>query len=85
MSRAISARRDSEAAEEREPNKQRIILFYLCRAKGDVAGARKLEEQVLAASRRLLGEDRAALDAARQGVQQGARHVAEPPGVLRTY
>src|SRR5262245_484072 len=27
------------AAEEREPGKQREILFYLCRAKGDVAGA----------------------------------------------
>src|SRR5207248_3860428 len=27
------------AAEEREPSKQREILFYLCRAKGDVAGA----------------------------------------------
>src|SRR5262249_23494776 len=33
------------AAEEREPSKQREILFYLCRAKGDVAGALEAAEK----------------------------------------
>jgi predicted Zn-dependent protease len=33
------------AAEEREPNKQRVILFYLYRAKGDVAGALEAAEK----------------------------------------